>query len=134
MSIVQLFCNNKYFYQVVFSFTLLLTVSCSQVSPVGEILSGEVRNDVRHVNVALSNYKFEPRTYQFSKGDEVEFQLESDDGVHSFSIQKLDINWVIDSDKSQTRRFIFTDPGKYKLVCLIPPHDSLGMIGTVIVK
>ena len=112
----------------------MLTVSCSHVSPVGEILSGEIRGEVRHVNVVLSNYQFEPRTYQFNQGDQVEFNLESDDGVHTFSIQQLDINWVIDSDKAQTHRFIFTDSGKYKLVCLIPPHDSLGMIGTVIVN
>ena len=136
MSGLRFFINGKSFNRVIslFCCTLMLTVSCSQAITPEENFTGEVRGNVRHVNVLLWNYQFEPRTYQFSSGELVEFNFKSNDGVHTFSIEQLGIDWVIDSDTPKIQSYTFTEPGEYKLICLIPPHASLGMVGSIIVK
>lgn len=136
MNVLGFFMNGKCCNRVMtlLCCILLLSVSCSQASTPEKNFTGEIRGNVRHVKVLLSNYRFEPRTYQLRTGELVEFNFESNDSVHTFSIEQLGIDWVIDSDNPKIQSYTFTEPGEYKLICLIPPHDSLGMVGSIIVK
>jgi len=136
MSALPFFINSRYFNRIIylFWFAFVLMVACAQEGTPQENLTGEVQGNVRHVKVLMSNYRFEPRIYQVRVGELTEFNMESNDGVHTFSIEELDIDWVIDSDNPETKSYTFTEPGEYKLICLIPPHGSLGMVGSIIVK
>ena len=86
------------------------------------------------VVVELDNYSFNPRQFVFSVGDSVDFTLISMDELHSFTVEELDINWSVSSEEPKEESFTFDQPGKYKLVCIIPPHQGMGMVGTVTVQ
>lgn len=109
-------------------------VSCSKENSQKEDGIGDFRENVRYVTATLSNYQFVPRLFHFNQGEMVEFNLVSEDGLHSFTIEQLGIDWVVEPEKVKIQRFTFTQAGKYKLICRIPPHDSLGMVGTVFVE
>ena len=86
------------------------------------------------VVVELDNYSFNPRRFNVSVGDRIDFTLISLDELHTFTIEELDINWAVSSQEPEKQRFTFDQPGTYELVCIIPPHEGLGMIGTVTVR
>ena len=87
------------------------------------------------VPVTLRNYAFEPKRFKFTAGQTVDFVLTSTDGVHTFTVRDLDIDWdSVTRAEVQTRGFTFTRAGEFKLVCTIPSHEGLGMVGTIIVE
>ena len=71
----------------------------------------------------------------FSVGETVEFHLSAKDGVHTFTVKDLDINWVVSNQPDpQVQTFTFDRAGTFKLICAIPGHEGSGMVGTVEVR
>ena len=91
--------------------------------------------DARPVSVTLSDFRFTPRRMSFTVGETVEFDLISVDEAHDFTVKELGIEWdVFEVNETQTQRFTFTRAGEFKLVCTVPGHGVLGMVGTIIVE
>lgn len=87
------------------------------------------------VSVVLKNSAFEPERLRFSAGETVEFSLNSVDEVHTFTVEGLDINWVVTKENEpQSYSFVFERPGTYNLVCVIPGHKADGMVGQIVVE
>ena len=85
------------------------------------------------VDVELRNYAFSPRNFELRQGDTIEFTLDSIDILHSFTVEELDIDWHLNRDDMVTEQFTFDQPGEYRLICVIPGHEVLGMRGTIVV-
>jgi len=77
-------------------------------------------------------YKFEPNELQFSVGETVEFSVTAETEFHTFNIDELNISQEMDARETVTFTFTFDTPGEYRLYCI--PHESLGMVGTIVVK
>jgi plastocyanin len=86
-------------------------------------------------SVLHRNYAFEPKRLSFGVGETVEFQLNSKDEIHTFTVRKLGVNWVVTQEaKPQAQSFTFDRPGTYRLICTIPGHEGSGMVGEITVE
>ena len=89
----------------------------------------EVQNQDRG---GSGEYKFVPSELKFSQGETVTFSLEAETEFHTFTVDELGIDESIDSGETVTVTFTFDKPGTYKLYCI--PHESLGMVGEIVVE
>ena len=111
--------------------SILIFQACGD-SEIGLRGEGVRPNDDGEITVVLRNFAFEPDTLVFEVGQTVEFTLSSSDSLHSFTVRDLDINWVVKGkDEPITESFVFSRPGKFKLICAIPGHQASRMVGTV---
>ena len=86
------------------------------------------------ISVELINFEFRPKRLSFEMGESVKFRLASMDEPHTFTVMGLDINWTLTRDDPQVQTYTFEEPGTFRLVCQIPGHEGLGMVGTVEVR
>lgn len=118
-------------------FALLLVVfvvSCGGEDPTATWRSADVLpGEELSVDVELRNYAFSPRNFEISQGETIEFTLDSIDILHSFTVEELDIDWHLNKNDELTEQFTFDQPGEYRLICVIPGHEVLGMRGTIVV-
>ena len=104
------------------------------------------------LNVEMTDFKFNPDTYEVPAGAEVTLNV-SDKGTlpHEFVIMKLgtkatppfdaddegNIYWEVELQKGDTQTVTFTAPsekGTYEVVCGTPGHLEQNMIGSLTVK
>ena len=113
---------------------VLLLASCSGGSS-STPAEGTVVDGVRRIAVELRNYDFVPKSFKFPVGEPVEFALTSVDIEHTFTIEELELDWQIPKpNDTRVHTLTFTTAGKFRLVCTIPSHEALGMVGTVVVE
>ena len=79
----------------------------------------------------LRSFKFVPGEFTFQVGEVVEFQLDSKDIEHTFTVEELGIDWFTRTGGSATKRFTFNTPGEFTLICTIPGHLEAGMEGII---
>ena len=85
--------------------------------------------------MVLRNFAFEPKRIAFNVGETVEFHFSAEDSVHTFTVEDLDLNWVVrDEPGPQVQTFTFEQAGTFKLICAIPGHEGSGMVGTIEVR
>jgi plastocyanin len=77
-------------------------------------------------------YEFSQSEFEFKVGDEVTFALTSETEFHTFTISELNIDVEIEAGQTEIFTFDFDKPGKYRIFCI--PHESLGMVGEIIVE
>ena len=112
----------------------LLAGACGGEDPSATWRSADVApGEALSVEVELRNYAFTPRKFEIRQGETIEFVLDSIDILHSFTVEELDIDWHLNQNDELTERFTFDQPGEYRLVCVIPGHEVLGMRGTIVV-
>lgn len=133
---VRKFRSRVHFAKIVLGPAIgIILLFCGKDSGESSFDSASVPNGERpKVTVELENYSFNPRNFNLSIGDSVDFTLISMDELHTFTVEGLDIDWSVSSQEPKENSFTFDQPGKYKLVCIIPPHQGMGMIGTVTVR
>ncbi len=78
------------------------------------------------------NYVYEPANLTFAVGETITFKITSESEFHTFTIDELDIYETADGGESFEFTVTFETPGTYKLYCV--PHETLGMIGEVVVQ
>jgi plastocyanin len=109
--------------------TVAAPTAVSQPASSGDVTKFKVVNqDVG----GSGEYKFEPNELQFSVGETVEFSVTAETEFHTFNIDELNISQDMDAGETVTFTFTFDTPGEYRLYCI--PHESLGMVGTIVVK
>lgn len=104
------------------------------------------------LDVDMSEYKFTPATLEVPAGAEVTVNLSNSGTVeHELAIMVLgteatapfdaddesNIYWEAELEPGEAESVTFTapsEPGTYQIVCGIPTHLELGMVGTLIVK
>lgn len=78
------------------------------------------------------NYVYEPANLTFAVGETITFKITSESEFHTFTIDELDIYETADGGETFEFTVTFETPGTYKLYCV--PHETLGMIGEVVVQ
>ena len=86
------------------------------------------------VPVELRSFEFVPEEFTFNVADVVEFQLDSKDIEHTFTVEALDIDWFIRAGGSGTKKFTFNTPGEFRLICTVLGHLEAGMEGIIRVQ
>ena len=77
-------------------------------------------------------YRFDPSELTFKVGEEVTFALVAQTELHTFTVDELGINVVIDPGTTELFTFEFAKAGTYNLICI--PHESFGMTGQIVVE
>ena len=77
-------------------------------------------------------FAFGPAELSFAVGETVEFTFIGEAQFHTFTVDELGIDEVVDGGETVTFSFTFDQPGTYTLICV--PHQALGMVGTITVQ
>jgi plastocyanin len=77
-------------------------------------------------------YEFDPPNFTFKVGQEVTFALSAETEFHTFTVDELGISEEMDAGETKIVTFTFDKAGVYELICI--PHESLGMIGQIVVE
>ena len=88
--------------------------------------------EVQMLDGNSDNYVYEPANLTFAVGETITFKITSESEFHTFTIDELDIYETADGGETFEFTVIFETPGTYKLYCV--PHETLGMIGEVVVQ
>jgi plastocyanin len=78
------------------------------------------------------SYAFDPSELVFTVGDTITFKLTSEAEFHTFTVDDLGIDASVIAHEEATLTFTFQETGTFELICI--PHESLGMVGTIIVR
>ena len=84
------------------------------------------------MNDANAIYSFNPTDITVKKGETVTLNLTSENEFHSFTVDSLGIDVEVDAGTTEEITFTFSEAGTFDLICI--PHESLGMIGKIIVQ
>ena len=84
------------------------------------------------LNDANAKYLFNPTDITVKVGETVTLKLTSEDEFHSFTVDDLGIDVEVDAGTTEEITFTFSDAGTFDLICI--PHESLGMVGKIIVQ
>lgn len=87
---------------------------------------------VREIMLDSGNYFFKPNTLLLKKGETVRIRI-ANDGLHTFTIDELNINEPLRGSQIQ---FEFTPKkvGTFTYYCAIPGHRERGQFGTLVVE
>ena len=101
-----------------------------------ELSAQESKERGRLVEVQMldagENYVYEPADLTFKVGERITFKITSETEFHTFTIDELDLYETADAGESYEFTITFETAGTYRLYCV--PHETLGMIGEVIVQ
>ena len=75
-------------------------------------------------------YKYNPREFNFNKGQTVAFTLVGDSDSHTFTADDLKIDEFVNENETRSFSFTFDKAGTYTVVCI--PHPE--MTGTIRVR
>ncbi|HEY3115784.1 MAG TPA: cupredoxin domain-containing protein [Chloroflexota bacterium] len=87
--------------------------------------------------VTASDYKFEPANLTVKAGQAAQVTVRNTAGqVHDWTVQGLDKPVAVTVSPGQTQNISFTPSkaGTYKIVCVQPGHEQLGMVGQLVVQ
>ena len=82
--------------------------------------------------VGADGCAFSPSNFEFRTGETVRFQLVAESEFHTFTINELGVNEMINARQTRYLDVTFDRPGEYALICV--PHESLGMKGAIAVR
>ncbi len=77
-------------------------------------------------------YLFAPSPLSFKVGEAVNFTLNAETELHTFTVEELEIDNCADAGQTVTFSFTFDKAGSYRLFCI--PHWSLGMETTITIQ
>lgn len=78
------------------------------------------------------DYAYNPGEITVRTGETVKFTLTAQGEFHTFTVDDLGIDLEVEPGDTQSITFTFDEPGSYDLICI--PHESLGMVGKIIVQ
>ena len=77
-------------------------------------------------------YAFDPNELTVKVGDCVEFTVTAETEFHTFTVEELGIDEVLNAGETITFEGFFQEPGEFRLICI--PHQANGMVGTITVQ
>lgn len=99
-------------------------------APAPDIPDGAIRV-INQDQGGSGKYAFSPSEHKFSVGEEVTFALIAETEFDTFTVDELGIDQTINAGETKVFSFTFDKAGTYKLYCI--PHQSLGMVGKIVV-
>jgi plastocyanin len=85
------------------------------------------------VQMEASNYVFNPSVINANTGDKIVIYFDKVSGFHTFTIDKLNINFPIEQGESLTFNAP-AEPGEYIYYCDIGSSREMGMEGKLVVE
>ena len=77
-------------------------------------------------------YRFDPGNLSFKVGETVNFTLTAETELHTFTVCELKVDESVDAGQTVTFSITFDRPGTFGLICI--PHESQGMVATIVVQ
>jgi len=99
------------------------------------LLSGELKDEVREVEVKAFQYGFSPDPIVVNKGEKLRLKMTSMDVTHGIWIKEYKINVTLPPKETKTIEFIVDKEGEFVLYCSVfcgPGHGH--MHGKLIVR
>lgn len=94
--------------------------------------AGALQKNVRLVEVALSVFKFTPKTIVLKAGEPVQFRLTSKDTLHTFTVKDLGIDVSLNPGESKLSDVITPQQtGTLQITCRVHPVSAYGMEGAL---
>lgn len=93
----------------------------------------DVTGETQEIKVNMANLMFDPATITIRSGLPYRLTLSSK-GSHTFTVDKLGINFVVASGETKTFNLKVAKPGTYDVYCATPGHLEAGMAGKLIVQ
>lgn len=96
--------------------------------------STPVAEGARRIAVAGTSFAFDPEVITVTAGEDVAIVLTSDDLVHDFTIDEIDVHVAADRGETAEGGLRADKPGKYTYYCTVAGHRAAGMEGTLVVE
>ena len=77
-------------------------------------------------------YQFSPNEFTFGVGEIVNFTFTAETEFHTFTVDGLCVDEALNAGETALFSFTFEEAGTFRLICI--PHESLGMVGTIVVQ
>ena len=88
----------------------------------------------RRIEVNATSFAFDPAEIEVTAGEDVAIVLSSEDIVHDFTVDGLDVHVAADRGETVEGGLRVDEPGEYTYYCTIAGHREAGMAGTLIVE
>ena len=77
-------------------------------------------------------YEFSPSELNFNVGEAILFEMTAEKEFHTFTIDEIEIDEVVDGGQTTKFQISFDRPGVFRFYCI--PHEAFGMVGTITVE
>lgn len=88
----------------------------------------------RRIEVAATSFEFDPDEITVTAGEDVAIVLSSDDLLHDFTIDDIDVHVAADRNETAEGGLRADEPGEYTYYCSVAGHREGGMEGTLVVE
>ena len=96
--------------------------------------STPVAEGARRIEVAATSFEFDPDEITVTAGEDIAIVLTSDDLLHDFTIDDIDVHVAADRDETAEGGLRADEPGEYTFYCTVEGHREAGMEGTLVVE
>ena len=96
--------------------------------------STPVAEGARRIEVDATSFEFDPEEITVNPGEDVAIVLSSEDLLHDFTIDEVDVHVVADRGETAEGGLRADEPGKYTYYCSVAGHREGGMEGTLVVE
>ena len=102
----------------------------SSAAPSTPSAATEPKATPKVIEVALSVFKFTPKTFALKTGEPVQFRVTSKDTLHTFTVKDLGIDVALNPGESKVSE-VFTpqQTGTFQITCRIHAVSAYGMEG-----
>lgn len=100
----------------------------------GNVTTSSTDHGTRGVLVAGRSFAYDPPEIRAKAGENLAIVLTSEDVLHDFVIDELDIYIAADVGTTKVKGLKADKPGRYTYYCSLPGHREGGMEGTLIVE
>ncbi|TXI54910.1 MAG: hypothetical protein E6Q57_01720 [Mycobacterium sp.] len=95
--------------------------------------SSPVVPGARRIEVGATSFEFDPDEITVTAGEDVAIVLSSDDLLHDFTIDDIDVHVAAERGESAEGGLRADEPGRYTYYCTVAGHREAGMEGTLVV-
>ena len=88
----------------------------------------------RRIEVDATSFAFDPDTITVRAGEDVAIVLRSDDILHDFTIDDVDVHVAAEGGETAEGGMRIDEPGTYDYYCTVAGHREAGMEGTLTVE
>lgn len=96
--------------------------------------STPVAEGARRIEVAATSFEFDPDDLTVTAGEDVAIVLTSDDLLHDFTIDEIDVHVAADRGETAQGGLRADETGEYTYYCTIAGHRDSGMEGILVVE
>ena len=96
--------------------------------------STPVADGARRIEVDATSFEFDPDEITVTAGEDVAIVLRSDDLLHDFTIDEIDVHVAADRGETAEGGLRADEPGQYTYYCSVAGHREAGMEGTLVVE